>query len=90
MIYVITDAGVTAGKSIKEVNKKLDILLENVEFRHIGSDKIVNLTNTDLEFVMDKKLMSKIPMKNLYRKKDNTGLMLLGMLILQFIILVKG
>lgn len=89
MYYAITKKGVKTGITLPMLNKKLDAQLSEEEFRREGNDRVIQLTDSDLQFIQDKKTMSKIPIKSLYKKGDN-NLILYIILALNFIILVRG
>lgn len=89
MYYVVTDYKVYSAKTRKGLNSMIDGKIEDAEMKTIGEDKIVYLSDVNLDFVQDKKRMSQIPIQALY-KSDNTKLLFIAMLILQFILLVKG
>lgn len=89
MYYVITDHKVYSAKSRGGLNKLIEGKIEDVEMKSIGEDKIVNLSAQDLDFLQDKKRLSMIPIQALY-KSDNSKYLLLAVLIVQFIILLKG
>lgn len=89
MYCVITDNGPVTGRSLKEVNRKLNSLIEENEFRQLGSDRIIILTEQNLEFVQDKKRMSRIPIEKLFRKNSTITLMLGIIMLIEFILLIK-
>jgi hypothetical protein len=89
MVYIITDDGVLTGKTINAANKKLNAKLEDVEMVSLGADKVVKLTDNDIDFVQDKKRLSLIPISNLYKTDNTVKYMTIGILILNFILLVK-
>jgi len=89
MYCVITEDGVETARTLKGINNRLKAKLDKVEFKRLGGDYIVTLTNRDLEFVQDKKRMSMIPIDKLY-KTDNSKMMLMFILVLSFISAVRG
>lgn len=88
MFYVITNRGVIKGLTLKDVNIKMKTAFEISDFKVVGRDYIIKVTSQDIDFVQDKKRMSQIPIRNLY-KADITKLLIYFMLFLQFILLVK-
>lgn len=72
MYYVVTDSGVHVGKSRNEINKRLDTLFEEEEFKVIGADKIAQVTDIDILFVRDKKRMSRIFFGNFFKEEKVT------------------
>lgn len=86
MYVVICENGVVVGKTLKEVNKQMDSLIEESEFVRLGSDYVCYMTKQDIDFVQDKKRLSMIPIRNLY-KKDNTSL-ILQIVTLLFVVLI--
>lgn len=89
MYYIITDNGVFTGKSLQSANRKLNAKLEDVETVSLGADKVVKLTNKDIDFVQDKKRLSLIPITNLYKSDNSMKYMVMAILFLNFILLVK-
>lgn len=89
MFYVITKTGVASGKSIKEINRKTGSIFDVDEFHGIGTDFVVQVDVPDLSFVQDKKRLSMIPMRNLY-KKDSLIIFVILNMIMTFFCLVKG
>ncbi|PNT90891.1 hypothetical protein [Clostridium thermosuccinogenes] len=87
--YAITKNGVVSGKSLKQLNEKLNAALEISELKPCGSDLVVKLTEEDLDFIQDKKKMAAIPVSNLYKSDNTTKYIMIGMLFLQFILLIK-
>ena len=72
MIYVITDHGVQCAKNINDFNRRYHVLLEEAELTPLGPDRVVKVTNQDIDFIQDKYRMSNIMFGNFFRK-DNSG-----------------
>lgn len=90
MFVVVTPRRVVTASSLRKINKKLNSKIELTDFKSAGTDFIVNLTDTDLDFVRDMKAMASIPIRNLY-KKDNTVLILCVLnLLMTFIGIAAG
>lgn len=87
--YAITATGVKRAMTRQQLNKKLKGKLDTAEFKFVGKDAIVQLTESDLEFVQDKARIAQIPVQQLY-KKDVTKLILYFVVVLQLIILIRG
>lgn len=87
MYYVISDNGIISGKSIKEINRKSKSIFDENEFKACGADKVVKVTNEDIDFVQDKKRLSLIPIKQLY-KSDNVNNLLYIIMVMVFIAIV--
>jgi hypothetical protein len=90
MYYAITNYGVRTGKTLPELNKKLNGKLEDSEFTFIGSDAVVKLNSTDIDFIQDKKRMSQIMFSNFFKKDNSVKMFAILTLIFEFVILVKG
>lgn len=88
MYYVITQEGVSKG-SLSSINKKLNTKLETQDFKFLGSDKIVTLSADNLEFLQDKKQLSKIPIQNLFKVDNTVKYITIFMVFLQFILMLK-
>lgn len=89
MFYAITEQGVKKAYTRKQLNKKLKGILETAEFKFLGRDAVTILNEKDLEFVQDKRRISQIPIQQLY-KKDMTKVLIFIVMLLQFILLIKG
>lgn len=79
MYYAITKFGVATGKTIGEIRSNTFVrgnyakgLLDREEFHVVGSDYVVNLTDSDLEFIQDKHKLSQIMFSNFF-KTDNSA-----------------
>lgn len=88
MVYVVTDQGVISGRSIKEINGKLQSKLEKEEFRSLGPDLVTHLTAQDIDFVQDKYRVSRIMFGNFFRKDNSVKLIALMNLIMTFLVLL--
>lgn len=67
MIYVVTDSGVISGKNLNEVNRILKSNIDLDELKVVGSDRFINMTDKDIDFVQDKRKMSRIFFGNFFR-----------------------
>lgn len=87
MYYIIADSGVYTGRDLNELNKVLDSKIEEEEFNVVGADKVCKITKTDLDFIQDKKRLSRIFFGNFF-KSDTRPIkfMVLGVLSLSLII----
>ena len=89
MYVAITNTGVYVGKSLKDINKKSKCQFDADEFHAVGNDFVVNVNSLDFSFLQDKKRLSMIPMRNLY-KKDNVMIFIIINLFLTLICVFKG
>lgn len=90
MYIVILPEECVIERNLKRINKIMSAQFEESNFHTLGNHKICDCRREDYEFVQDKKIMSSIPMKLLY-KKDNTLLyVMIANLLLSFILLAKG
>jgi hypothetical protein len=89
MFYAITENGVKQGIKMQQLNKKMDSKIEKEEMKKVGADYVIHLTQSDIQFVQDKKTMSRIPIQRLY-KKGNDNLLIYLILGVQLILLIKG
>lgn len=90
MFYVITKNDLIIGKSIKDINKKINTILDPNEFRRLGNNYIINLSDDDINFIQDTKKMSKIMVQNLFRKSDSISWLIYVIIGMQLILLLKG
>lgn len=79
MYYAITKFGVATGKTLGEVRSNQFIrgnfakgAIDRDEFRVVGADYVINLTDTDLDFIQDKHKLSQIMFSNFF-KQDNSA-----------------
>lgn len=87
MVYVVTDSGVITGKDLKEINRTLNADIELDELRCVGVDRIINLTDRDIDFVQDKRKMSKIFFGNFF-KSDTKILKITQFLEIAFLAII--
>jgi len=90
LYYVITKQGVIKASSIKKINNQIKGLTEKLEYTSAGKDFVCNVDNKDIEFLQDKKRLSKIAMDNLYKTDNAIKYILIAMFIMNFIILIRG
>lgn len=89
MFYVIKRSGVTSGKSVADVNKKLNSHFDVDEFNVVGADFVVNVDDTDLEFVRDKQKMENLLFSGFFKKDNSLKYICLCMLIMVAVIFFK-
>ena len=88
--YVITDEKVITAKSLKMLNRKMKVKLEEEEMISCGPDKVIKITKKDLEFLQDKRNIERIPIANLYKTDQVSKWLMIAILFINFIILVRG
>ena len=71
MYFVITNSKIYAKKDIKAL-KKVGLAFETTDFKPLGSDYILTLSDENFEYVKDLNKISSIPMSLLF-KGENTG-----------------
>lgn len=89
MYYVLTKTRIVKGKTTKEINSQLDALLEESEYVQLGADMIINLSETDLDFVQDKKKLSSIMFGNFFKKDNTPKIVAIINLVVTFIIMMR-
>ena len=79
MYYAITKFGVATGKTLGEIRTNQFIKgnvakgkIDRDEFQVVGPDYVINLTDSDLEFIQDKHKLSQIMFNNFF-KTDNSA-----------------
>lgn len=87
---VITEHKISVGKNLEQVNRDLEVKLDESEFQQIGDTKIIKLTEQDFSFVQDKKLMERIAVHKLAKEKNPLTLPLLATLFISLIGLLQG
>lgn len=88
MYILINQNGVKTALTLSKLNKKAGITLEKSDFKRLGADWILNMTNEDYEFVKDRKQLSRIIMSRLFKKESGQWLLYV-MLVIQFLLLLK-
>ena len=88
MFYVVTEDGIKCGITINDINKKTGVTLKKEDFKRIGNDKLINLTDDDFDFIKDRKQLSRIIMSRLFKKESGQWLLYV-ILVIQFILLLK-
>jgi len=91
MYIVILPNKIEIDKSLKAINKKHDMLIEETELKTIGEHSICNMTNENIEFAQDKKRISSLAMNKLYKKNDSEmKIYLIVIMIISIIGLLQG
>lgn len=88
--YVITDDKVITANSLRSLNRRLKIKLEDKEMLSCGPDKVIKVTKNDLDFLQDKRNIERIPIANLYKTDQMQKWIMIALLFINFIILVRG
>lgn len=89
MFYVITTHAIYKGKTVKDVNNQIKGTLDMDEFKQVGPDMIINLTEKDLDFVQDKRKLSTIMFGNFFKKDNTPKILTIINLIFTFLIMVR-
>lgn len=89
MYIVVTSSKIYTAKTLSLLNKKMDAKMDEDEFRSIGGDLIVTLTDVDLNFVQDKRKLSTIMFGNFFKKDLLPRNLMLANLVFSFIILTR-
>ena len=89
MYIVITDTKVHTAKNLAMLNRSMNALLEENEFKQIGADNVAVLTASDLDFVQDKRKLSSIMFGNFFKKDTLPRTLMIINIILTFIIFVR-
>lgn len=87
MYYLITDSGVIAARTMKEMNNKNHILAESSEYKPLGPDMVCIVTQQDLDFLQDKARVSNIMFGNFFRKDNSVKVFMIINIILTALIL---
>lgn len=90
MYYIIRDSGVETYKTIKEMTKKSDVVVQQEDFKSIGADFIVYLNASDIAFCQDAKKLSTLALNKLFRQDNLPRMILYVMLVLQVFTFLKG
>ncbi len=89
MYIVITENKVYTGKTLSILNRSMDGLMDEDEFKQIGADSVAVLTAADLDFVQDKRKLSSIMFGNFFKKDNLPRNLMIVNIILTFILFVR-
>lgn len=89
MYIAITDTRVYTAKNLSMLNRTMNGLMEENEFKQIGADNVAILTSSDLNFVQDKKKLSTIMFGNFFKKDTLPRNLMILNVILTFILFVR-
>ena len=85
MYYAVCDSGVYVSDNLKKLNNVLQAQLDEDEFTVLGADKILKITSADMDFIQDKRKMSRIFFGNFF--KEDKSIKIFAMLAAIFSIL---
>lgn len=88
--YVITDEKVISAGSLGKINRKMKIKLDENELIPCGPDMVIKVTKKNIDFLQDKRNIEKIPIANLYKTDQMSKWIMIAILVINFIILVRG
>lgn len=89
MYIAITENHVYTGKTLSMLNRSMNGLMEEDEFKQIGGDSVAILTAADLDFVQDKRKLSTIMFGNFFKKDSLPRNLMIINIILTFIMFVR-
>lgn len=90
MYYLITKQGVIAGKTKKELelNGKIKGKIDHDEMIALGADYVVKMTDSDIDFVQDKRKLSQIMFSSFFRKDNSAKVLSIVNIFLTFLLFV--
>lgn len=89
MYYAITETKVYTAKSLSLLNRSMNGLMDEDEFKQIGGDRVAFLTPSDLDFVQDKRKLSTIMFGNFFKKDTLPRNLMILNIILTFIMFIR-
>ena len=89
MYYAITETKVYTAKSLSLLNRSMNGLMDEDEFKQIGGDRLVFLTSSDFDFVQDKRKLSIIMFGNFFKKDTLPRNLMILNIILTFIMFIR-
>lgn len=89
MYYAITETKVYTAKSLSLLNRSMNGLMDEDEFKQIGGDRLVFLTSSDFDFVQDKRKLSTIMFGNFFKKDTLPRNLMILNIILTFIMFIR-
>ncbi len=89
MYYAITETKVYSAKTLALLNRSMNGLMDEDEFKQIGGDCIALLSPSDLDFVQDKRKLSTIMFGNFFKKDTLPRNLMILNIILTFIMFIR-
>lgn len=89
MYYAITETKVYTAKSLSLLNRSMNGLMDEDEFKQIGGDRLAFLTSSDFDFVQDKRKLSTIMFGNFFKKDTLPRNLMILNIILTFIMFIR-
>ena len=89
MYYAITETKVYTAKSLSLLNRSMNGLMDEDEFKQIGGDRVVFLNSSDFKFVQDKRKLSTIMFGNFFKKDTLPRNLMILNIILTFIMFIR-
>lgn len=89
MYYAITETKVYSAKTLVLLNRSMNGLMDEDEFKQIGGDRVALLSPSDLDFVQDKRKLSTIMFGNFFKKDTLPRNLMILNIILTFIMFIR-
>lgn len=89
MYYAITETKVYSAKTLALLNRSMNGLMDEDEFKQIGGDRVALLSPSDLDFVQDKRKLSTIMFGNFFKKDTLPRNLMILNIILTFIMFIR-
>lgn len=89
MYYAITETKVYSAKTLALLNRSINGLMDEDEFKQIGGDCVALLSPSDLDFVQDKRKLSTIMFGNFFKKDTLPRNLMILNIILTFIMFIR-
>ena len=89
MYIAITDTRVYTAKTLPMLNRSMNGMLGEDEFKQVGADSVVVLSAVNLDFVQDKRKLSSIMFGNSFKKDVVPRNLMIANIILTFIMFVR-
>ena len=90
MYFVITENTIYRNNTLKGLNRKMKSAMEQEEFVSVGKDFIIQLSNTDIQFVQDKKRLQSVAINKLFKKSNTDKIILVIILIISAVTMIRG
>ena len=89
MYYAITETKVYSAKTLALLNRSMNGLMDEDEFKQIGGDRVALLSPSDLDFVQDKRKLSTSLFGNFFKKDTLPRNLMILNIILTFIMFIR-
>lgn len=89
MYYMITDTKMYKGRTAHDINRQIGGTVEHEQFKQIGADMVLNVTEEDLDFIRDTKRLSAIMFGNFFKKDHTVKYLVIANFVITLFMLIR-